>query len=567
MAFSAFRNANQDVIRFLFVIGISSFVLVIGLLLSQPEAKCAIVVLLMSCFWMLEILPLAVTALLPLIFFPVLEVAEADKVAVQYFKDINVLVFGGLAFAVSIEHWNVHKRVALATLKAFGSNKAMVLLSFMLIGWCLSMWISNTATTSMLIPIATAVANEFDPTTSSNRKRRKQQQQQQQEKAISGCENVIDSFESGIKETNLDQKEELDTFANDPAENESQINKTELETFVSFKRGLLLSVAYACSIGGTATITGTAPNALLLGNIEERYGKATAFNFGTYMIYSLPQSLICLLIAWTVIYFLQVHTFKKSKLDNQENESFREVIAQQYQELGCWKPAEMIVISLFVALALLWFFRSPKFIIGWADVLGLTGISDSSVVITIVLVLFACPSFSDEPKADKTLLTWPVIHQKLSWSMLFLLGGGFAMAFGVKSSGLDLVIMEGLKYFSNIPIFFLLFIIVTVVGFLTEFTSNTSTASIIQPIMASLAEALGVHPFLFMIPTTIACSFAFCFPVATPPNAIAFSEGTLRVRDMVKCGFMLNILCFSVATVWAFTWGELMFSMTSQQSP
>ncbi|XP_063710495.1 Na(+)/citrate cotransporter-like [Symsagittifera roscoffensis] len=555
-------------------------VIISGLATPHLEIRCGLVVLLMSCLWMFELLPLPLTAMLPLVLFPVLEISDAKIVATQYLKDTTVLLFGGLMFAVSIEHWNVHKRIALATLSVFGGHKGMVLMSFMLIGWFLSMWISNTATTSMLVPIAAAVANELDP---KNQKKKMTKNKEKQGLNLDTSEHeqpekkrvqydrhsdviVINGEVGELAAGNLDEVTETTIDSHDAKDSE----------FLKFKRGLMLGVAYSCSIGGTATITGTAPNALLLGNIEDFYGKTTGFNFGTFMMYSFPESLICLFVAWTLLYTVQMHNFTKANSTDLElntqlelkvgspeghERSFKEVINEHYRDLGCWKPAEKIVTVAFVTLALLWIFRSPKCIPGWADLLGLSKISDASVVMVIVFVLFASPSFSQNKSEDKTILTWDTVQKKMSWSVLFLIGGGFAMASGVQSSGLDTVVMNALKHLDGIPPFFLLLIIVCVVGFLTEFTSNTSTASIVQPIMSSLSGALGVNPLLLMVPTTVACSFAFCFPVATPPNAIVFSEGTLRVRDMVKCGFLLNILCFTVATCWAFTWGNVVFSM------
>ncbi|PIK60767.1 putative solute carrier family 13 member 5 [Apostichopus japonicus] len=352
-------------------------------------------------------------------------------------------------------------------------------------------------------------------------------------------------------------------------------------------KGITLAIPYAANIGGTATVTGTGPNLVLINQIDSLYGSEANVSFGTWMMVAFPCMIICLFICWLWLQFLFLDSFKFWKKTiaqtDEQKERARSVIRNQYSDLGPMSFAEKAVLVHFVILIALWLTRDPKFVNGWSVIFEEGFVTDSTTVIAVCMVLFCFPSQPlgfmcrpvkhDEPKTREekrehkisktipTLLSWRAVEQKMAWGVIFLLGGGAAMAEACKASGLSSWLGEALAVFGNLSPGIMALLISFIVAAFTEITSNTATATIFLPIFAELAVGLGVNPLYIMIPSTLACSYAFMLPVATPPNAIAFSHGTLTVMDMASTGLMLNILCVLVANFTINTFGVWIFDV------
>ncbi len=466
-------------------------------------AYTAGVAVLMAIWWMTEILPLGVTALIPVALFPLLGIMNGKAVSEVYFNHLIFLFIGGFLMALAMEKWHLHRRIALRLLLWIGLSPARILIGFMLTTAFLSMWISNTATAMMMVPILLSIISKME----------------------------------------------------------------ELNNTVSVKKmekGLLLGIAYAASIGGIATLIGTPPNLSFTRIFKIYFQEAPDISFAQWLFFALPLSVLLLIISFIYLYFV---FFKESKVSFSEGKT---IIEKEYRQLGKMQYEEKWVFVLFVSLALLWLFRKPINlgyfqIPGWSMLFSNPKwITDGNVAIMIGILLFIIPSKNREK--SRYLMDWRTA-ERIPWNIILLFGGGFALASGFKESGLSAFIGESLTGLKDIPPVFILLIIVTTITFLTELTSNTATVETFLPILAALAVAIQINPLFLMVPATIAASFAFMLPVATPPNAIVFGTNRLKIQDMVKTGFWLNFIGITVLTLVAYFYMTWVFEIDLNQLP
>lgn len=418
-----------------------------------------------AIWWITEAVPIAATSLLPLVLLPLLGVMGIKETSVAYADPMVLLYMGGFMIAVTIEKWSLHKRIALAIISVIGTDLKRIILGFMVATAFLSMWISNTATALMMLPIGMAVVGQLG---------------------------------TNLRGTSI---------------TESQIGQA-----------LMLGIAYSASIGGVATIIGTPTNIVLVGVIKEIY--QVEIGFAQWMTVGVPVAVGLLMVCW--LYLVKVaYPFPSLTLPGG-----REEIIRQIQLLGSMSKEEKRVLVVFVAVSLCWMSRT--FLLNQF----LPALDDTIIALTGALLLFLLPA-GDENKGR--LLDWKTA-ERLPWGILLLFGGGLTIAAGFQVTGLAQWIGVQFVALENVPFWLFLLAIITAVNFLTEITSNTATASMILPILAAVALAMGVHPYGLMISATLAASCAFMLPVATPPNAIVFGSGYLTIPDMMKTGIWMNIL-------------------------
>uniref|UniRef100_A0A8C6TXG1 Solute carrier family 13 member 5 n=1 Tax=Neogobius melanostomus TaxID=47308 RepID=A0A8C6TXG1_9GOBI len=503
----------------------------------RREAACAYVIALMAVYWCTEVLPLAVTSLLPTILFPVLGIMESKDVCVQYLKDTNFLFVGGLMMAVAVEHWDLHKRIALRVLLLVGVRPAMLMLGFMSVTAFLSMWISNTATTAMMVPIVQA---------------------------------VLDQLHGG---------EDLNQTETRP---DKEVSDGEEEERLRRSKGLLLCVCYAASIGGIATLTGTGPNLVLVGQMSQLFPEnGDVVNFASWFGFAFPTMLLMLLLAWFWLQFLYIgcnlfRTWGCGSSPSEKEQAAYRLIQDEHRRLGPVSYAQGSVLLLFCLMVALWFTRDPRFMDGWATNLFNSNkeyVTDATVALFVAVLLFVLPSepptylcfwrnAPSEPSVSSgpapPLLTWQVTQKKMPWNIVLLLGGGFALAKGVRSVAW---LGEQMAPLQLIPPWAVAVLICLLVATFTECASNVATATLFLPILASMAQSMSLNPLYVMIPCTLSASFAFMLPVATPPNAIVFSYGYLKVSDMARTGVVMNIFGICCINLAINTWGQALFRL------
>lgn len=413
-----------------------------------------------AVWWITEAMPISITSLLPLILFPLSGGTDMNSAAAPFANKIIFLFIGGFMLALGIEKWNLHKRIALRILSSIGSSEQRVILGFMLATFLLSMWISNTATTMMMVPIALAV-----------------------------CQRLFGS------------------------KRESGYNLHEV--------ALLLSIAYAASIGGMATLIGTPTNLIFAAMIGDLFG--TEIGFMQWMALALPFAISLVFLCW---YFLTRVLFSFTMQDRPTETGL------EAEELPRISREEKVVAAVFGIVALLWISRS------WLQQAFVPALNDSIIALAGGIVLFLWPSVNDE---KGRILNWTDI-QRLPWGIVLLFGGGLSLASAFSSSGLSTWIGEGLQVFSGTPLLVVLLFTALLVNFLTEFTMNISTASMILPVLAQLSLSLGFHPLVLMVAATLAASCAFMLPIATAPNAIVFATERIGMHHMLRAGIALNLV-------------------------
>ena len=481
----------------------------------------AAVAALMAVWWITEAIPLVATSLLPLVLFPLLGIMPATVVAPVYVNSTIFLFVGGFIIALAMEKWGLHRRVALVIVRLVGGGPARMLLGFMLAAALLSMWISNTATAMMMLPIVLAVIQRRAGLAVG--------------RSTAGARVAAQtSGEHGAGETH------------------------------HFAVALLLGVAYACSIGGMATLIGTPPNLSLARIFAISFPDAPTLTFGQWMLLGLPITVVMLLSTWLLLWRLLLRKMPR------EGASDRSVIEREYRGLGPISFEEKAVLTVFVGTALLWVFRSDlklgAFVVpGWNRLLPYPLLDDGSVAIMAAIVLFLLPTRSGDAGAPRLLSGDDIL--RVRWDIVLLFGGGFALAQGFQTSGLSAVIGAQFSALAAVPPLLIIAAICLVVTFLTELTSNTATTEMLLPIFAALAVAMQVHPLLLMVPATISASCAFMMPVATPPNAIVFGSGHLRIAEMARIGLRLNLIGALVITVLFYLLGGWLLGIDFGHAP
>ncbi|XP_045343906.1 solute carrier family 13 member 2 isoform X1 [Leopardus geoffroyi] len=552
---------------YLIVFLLPIFLLPLPILVPTKEAYCAYSIILMALFWCTEALPLAVTALFPIILYPMMGIMDASEVCIEYFKDTNILFVGGLLVAIAVEHWNLHKRIALCVLLIIGVRPALLLLGFMLVTAFLSMWISNTATTAMMVPIAHAVLEQLYKTPTGK-------------DVEEGSDNPTFELQEPSPQKDVTKLDNGQVHPVPPASSEPKEQKDRQR--VRFSQGMSLCVCYSASIGGIATLTGTTPNLVLQGQVNSLFPEnGNVVNFASWFGFAFPTMVILLLLAWLwlQVLFLGFNFLKNFGFGGHEREQERaafHIIQTEHKLLGPMTFAEKAVSVLFVILVVLWFTREPGFFLGWGNLAfpdkdGKSMASDGTVAIFIGIIMFLVPSKipgltqdPDKPgrlKAPPALLNWKTVNEKMPWNIVFLLGGGFALAKGSEKSGLSEWLGDKLTPLQNVPPPAIAFILCLLIATFTECTSNVATTTLFLPILASMAQAICLHPLYVMLPCTLSASLAFMLPVATPPNAIVFSFGGLKVSDMARTGFLLNIIGVLVITLAINSWSFPIFSL------
>ncbi|CAL8351168.1 unnamed protein product [Lota lota] len=546
------------------------------LVLPGPEVKCGYAIILMAVYWCTECLPLAVTALLPVIMFPMMGIMESSEVCVQYMNDSNMMFIGGLLVAIAVEHWNLHKRMAFRALLLVGVKPACLLMGFMAITAFLSMWINNTATTAMMLPIAHGVLQQLSAM-EGQADERDCSKMSQENRAFE-----LDDATQNHRGNELKSQEDAIGIVADVENLDLKQGRVKRELkYLDLSKAIRLSVCYAASIGGTATLTGTTPNVILKGQIDELFpGNGNIINFVSWFCFSFPNMLLMLVFSWLWLHFMYLgFNMKKSfgcgKRSANDCETYQ-VMKEEYKKLGSMSFAEGSVLVIFVLMVILWFTREPGFMPGWAIKLfnkEKSYVTDGTVAIFMSSLFFCIPSelprFSGKHtngkacNAPPALLTWDTVHEKMPWSIILLLGGGFVLARGCVTSGLSVLLGESLTPLQSIPPFAISILLCLLVTMFTEFSSNAATTSLFLPILASMATAIKLHPLYIMLPCTLCASMAFMLPVSTPPNAIVFSSGNLKVMDMVKAGFILNVLGIITINIALNTWGTTMFNLNN----
>ena len=423
------------------------------------------VALLMIAWWISEALPMPAVALIPLVLFPLMGIAKISEAAAPYANEVVFLFMGGFLIGLGIEKWNLHKRIALSIVQYTGTNGNRIILGFILATGFISMWLSNTATTMMMLPIAASVIS----------------------------------------------------FVVTKNENNSQLRH--------FAVCMMLSIAYASNFGGIATIIGTPPNVAYASYISKQLNNDISFS--AWMLIGFPVALLLLFS----LYFVLIKLFPNN-IDS--NDEMRMLIKNELSALGPMTVPEKRVLYIFITTALLWIFRDliNKF--------GVVRLDDNMIAVFGGLLMFIVPA-GKGAKQNERILVWSDTS-KMAWGILLLFGGGITLAAALEKAGLIQMLGVWLSGFSGSSVVFLVIAITIISLFISEVMSNVAQVIVFAPVVTGIATATGVDPYMLGIPMTLAASCASMMPMGTPPNAIVFSTGHLKLSEMMKAGLIMNLI-------------------------
>lgn len=463
----------------------------------------------MGCYWVTEPIPLSATAFMPLLLYPLFGVVSASVISKAYINDTMFLLLGSFFFSAAIEKWDLHTRLAYRFLMLIGPRPKLLFLGFMSITGFLSLWISNTATTAMMVPLAIAIIKEVE----------KQQ----------------------YSDESNDYQSEKDQLLESSYQSGHSPSSAHLEQLKGYTTALLLGIAYASSIGGCGSLIGTGTNLVFVQQLKIMFPSAPEVSFGEWFAMMAPLACIFTLLVWGVLVLMFAR-----KTDFTMNSS---VIKAKYEELGSMTFAQKFLLFDLVVMIALWFSRTgfgpdSK---GWGELFSPRYVSDSTVMVFGVFVLFFVPSMDNGQWNDQTKpILDNTIWNEVAWDAFLLLAGGFGLATGIMDSGLAALLRDKLAFFHYLPLWVLLFVLGAVVLLFTEFTSNTSTITVFAPVMGMVALAVGQDPRLLMILATIISSYDFMLPVGTPPNTIVYSTGKIRITQMMMAGAVINLCALFV---------------------
>uniref|UniRef100_A0A8C7U9C6 Solute carrier family 13 member 4 n=1 Tax=Oncorhynchus mykiss TaxID=8022 RepID=A0A8C7U9C6_ONCMY len=527
------------------------------------EACCAYVLIVTAVYWVSEAVPLGAAALVPAFLYPLFGVLKSSEVAAEYCKDTTLLLMGVICLAASIEKWNLHKRIALRMVMIAGAKPGMLVLGFMCCTVFLSMWLSNTSTTAMVMPIAEAVLQQLISTGVADT--------QEDSETVEGL-----SFGEARKAISIPEPKK---------EKESKNSRYPTKRDHMICKCLSLSITYAATIGGLITITGTSTNLIFAEQFNNRYPDAKVINFGTWFIFSFPIAIIMLLLTWVWLHFLFLGcNFRETCSLSKKRKTRREMLSErkihdEYIKLGPISYPEVVTGVFFILMTLLWFTREPGFVPGWTSLFEKKGYrTDATVSVLLGFLLFLIPARRPFSRAPRTtagggstekdpdplapMITWKDFQNLMPWEIVILVGGGYALAAGCKVSGLSVWIGRQLEPMSGLPPWMVTLLACLLVSAVTEFASNPATLTVFLPILSALSETLKINPLHTLIPATMCVSFGVMLPVGNPPNAIVFSYGHVQISDMVKAGFGVNLIGVLVVMLAITTWGVPLFNLT-----
>jgi sodium-dependent dicarboxylate transporter 2/3/5 len=449
---------------------------------------------LMITWWVTEAIPMPVVALLPLVLFPVFHVADIKSVAASYSDPVIFLFMGGFMLGLAIEKWNLHRRIALTIVRVTGTSGNRIILGFILATGFISMWISNTATTMMMFPIALSVIH------------------------VMKNNNAVNMIPGEVRGR---------------------------ENYRHFNLAMMLSIAYASNFGGIGTIIGTPPNVAFVGYYEKTYN--TNIDFIDWMLLCMPVALLLMVTLYLLLTKILFPNHIRS------SNSAKQYIQNELTGMGSLSVPEKRVLVIFSGTALLWMVKD--LLNQWQHWFRL---DDTLIALMGAIALFICPGGngsspkmqSEENESGGSLLEW-ADTKKMAWGILLLFGGGLALAAALEKAGLIQQLGSWLSHFAGGGI--LLVIMVTIFSiFISEVMSNIAQVIVFSPVVCGLADAIGMHPLMLGIPMTLAASCASMMPMGTPPNAIVFASGHIKIKEMMKAGFVINLVAIGLIVL--FCW-------------
>jgi len=585
------------------VISLPLLLLPIPILINTQEAKCVYMIALMTLYWMTEVVPMAVTGMIPIVLLPILGILSPDRVARNYMKDIMVMVWGILVIAIGIETSNLHKRIALRILLTIGTRPRWLLLGFILTTGLLSMCVNGLAICAMMVSIAESILQETEHAKSvawrhENENGVHMEVISEGNSLFGSIDSQLDSAPTRGCDTNgnavlsaggdpsspdqvftspepspLDPYTEIILPADSPGKTKSSqgnglLSATKKKT-TNLRMALYLGILYSSAFGTTAMLNGSPVNLVLFDILRNRYGTTGSLNFLSWMAFGVPINMVMLLVSWLWLQVLYIGFRRRTSRRAEESQAdvIKNFLTQKYSELGSIRFEEVEVLTIFIAIVALWIMREPGYTRGWGELFAPNVVTESAPSILAAILFFILPKrisglcSADDDVKWEPILDWKTLQKKMPWGLFLFIGGGISMGEAAQVSGLTAWIGQQMSVFQSLPPVAILFITCALCVFLTELMSNLATASITLPILASICEDLRIHPLYLMLPTVIGCTYAFMLPVATINNALIHERSGMKTIDMVKAGLPMNIFSIILLPSLLISYGTFIFDM------
>ncbi|XP_075745944.1 Na(+)/citrate cotransporter-like isoform X3 [Rhipicephalus microplus] len=516
--------------RFISIFATPMFLVPLAFVIGGKAGWCAFVVIWMAIYWVTEVIPLAITSLMPLVLFPLLGILSSQRVASFYLNDIGIILVCAMMVGVAVETSNLHKRIALKSILAVGTSNRRLLLGLMLVAMFLSMWTPNISAASIMIPIAMAVVDQI------------------KESSTTKCVAVhVQGFE---EKRLLEHREITASTVQENIAPRTHDKRTRL-----LRTTMVLGVSFATSIGGTGTLIGTGPNAVLMGIFDDLFPGSTEITFVTWFLYNAPTMLICTLLTWAYMQW-NAREAMRSDADECAEEKVRREITWRYEKLGKISFAEISVSAVIVTMTVGWFAMKPQMFPGWVDALphGNRLVRPSSVVALMALLLFVIPKDPRNPWQSQALLTWDEAVHGVKWGVMLLLGGGMSLSEACKAILLRLHPL----YLAMPAAVACSFSFIIPAGT----PPNALAYELAKLNIPEIAILLRLHPLYLAMPAAVACSFSFIIPAGTPPNALAYELAKLNIPEIAKPGFFVNLICVFVEVAMIHVLGIPIFGLS-----
>ncbi|CAF1269355.1 unnamed protein product [Adineta ricciae] len=552
--------------RLLLILLAPLILLPLPVVIKTVQARCAYIVILLTIYWVSEVMPYAVTSLLPLVFFPMGGVLPGDRVGLNYFKDITTMFVGIMILAYAMEHVRLHRRLALLVLKYVGASVTWSLAGLMGVTAFLSMWINNSASANIMIPTAIAIVNElksYEQATKQTVATSKNKNEQNSSTIMlndfkSESKNASSTDDNTTDQTFTLQIQHLIPINLKISQTTSTTNvlkQKNKHTLIPVFTGFLIAVVFSAAIGGMMTLVGTGPNIFVKGFSDQYYASGNIrlqISFANFLLYGLPIGMIMLVLGWLwleILYnrksFFQIKKLKIEVVESANN--LQSILKQQQEELGVFSWREYIITILFVTVILLWITRDFSSYRGWDILFRKDYVTDRTTAMLIGCLPLILPD--ENPFSSKVsdweyhpILKWNELAKAFPWSVFMLQGAGLAIADGFTASDLSSTIATFLHFIVGAPQAAIILIVTVISAVFTEFTSNLACASILFPILDSIAKTANIHPGRLILPSCMAVSLSFMLPIATPPNAMIFMNSNMRSRDLLVAGLGMKII-------------------------
>ncbi|XP_077984619.1 Na(+)/citrate cotransporter-like [Glandiceps talaboti] len=544
---------------------------------SQP-ARCGFVVLLVTCFWVTLATPLPVTGIMLTCLLPILELLPMTEVVEFYMFDFLVLFLGIIIIVSGVEKYQLHRRIALRALLLAGSDPKWLLLALMSVVGFLSMWILNLALLIMMLPIVKALVEQLEESNPQN-DRCKHGTQKDKSQGEDRGHNATDDDDASI-EMEVRENGNIEDVVEGQAPQMTGLNSeykstealVELETsdeISSIQTCFYLGLTYSASIGGAASLFGTLIQVIMLSFLEREYGPEGKISFGKWVLFSLPVQIVCLLICWAWLAFF--YLFKgtccrkkaptKDTTEHSDSNTEKEevnisyILRQEYDGLGPIKWAEVVLLIVFGCLILVWFFENPSFMDGWRSFFKPGYVTNATITMGIVSVCFVLPSTRPSCNVNgiaseyKPLLVWKYVQKNIDWGILLFGGGILSLSQAMKVSTLDKVIGEQFEIIQDWSPWVVLLSSTLISTVATEFLTAGMLLTLLMPVTVSAAATQGIHPYYYILGTTLGVNFSFCLPAGNLSNAIIVTGGYVKLPQLIKSGLFLNIACLIVVNI------------------